>query len=662
MTHSFLRKSLFALAFLAALIPAGSAFAAEAELERICSSGTLQDLKRALEHVSADVVFPSGNRPLHVVAEYASDPAMVELLVEKGASLSAEGLEKLTPIMLAAAYNPHPKLIEALLKAGAPVNSADGQGRTPLYLAAASNEAPEVTAELLRKGAQPNIRDKNGRSPLWVASKRASEQIVQLLLDSGARVDEPNDEGLTPLLVASEKPESGVLRLLIEAGANANVRDKNRYTPLMSAVAAGADVNAINALLEGKADPNAEDDQNRSAILLAASRPGTSPEVLNALIKGGANCEAMDSFLTTPLMEACKQKNSAAVACLLKAGAKVELRDRNSWTALLHAASKGAPQEIYQLLIEAGADINETTRRGVSALMVAVESKVGPEALQVLLNLGANPDRQALDTVSVLMGAIAANDIGSVKTLLAGHADPNLGTWDGLTPLMLAAQRIRTPEIFELLTRAGASPDRKNAEGMTALMVAAGVGNDEAMESLVALSADLEARDLDGATPLFHAVLAREENLSGIDILLKAGSNVNAKDAGGMTPLMHAAFRGRTDTVKRLLEAGADTSATDTVGWTPMHFAARSSEGLGSVRLLIENKCSPDIPDRGGTTPIMVAASYNNSDALQALIDAGANYTRQDNTGRNAYEYALLKNATDAVRIIENAKEEQRKK
>ncbi|MDR2175441.1 MAG: ankyrin repeat domain-containing protein [Synergistaceae bacterium] len=651
-----LKKLAALLALILTLTPAGESAGADLpELERICASGSAGQLEAALAGVSADIVFPSGNRPLHVAAEHASDPAMIDLLVKKGASLTAEGLEKLTPLMLAAAYNPNPGVIESLIRAGAPVNSADGQGRTPLYLASALNESPNAAAVLLRNGAAPNAPDKNGRTPLWMASARAGAQIVQLLLDDGARADEPNDEGIAPLFAASEKPDAAVLRLLLEAGADAGRRGKNRFTPLMSAAAAGADLESIRVLLEGGSDPAAEDDQNRSAIHLLASRPDAAPEALALLIEAGASPNALDSSLTTPLMEACRQKNTAAVRTLLNAGAKTGVRDRHSWTALLHAASRGAPEELYRLLLEAGADINEASREGISALMIALGSNADAEAIRILLKLGADPNGKSYDTVSALMGAVATGSSGIAAVLLENGAVPDQSTWDGLSPLMMAAQKVRDADMFGLFARAGADLNRGNNRGMTALMVAAAASNTPAVEKLLALSADLTLEDRDGLTPLFHAVQFGEEDEDGLkilDLLISAGSDVDKRDAGGATPLMHAALRGKPEAAKRLLGAGAKTGARDVVGWTALHFAARSAAGPDVLNLLIERVKNVDVPDEGGTTPLMVAASYDRAEAAGLLLGAGADPSRADRTGRSAYDYAFLKNAENARKVL----------
>ena len=54
----------------------------------------------------------------------------------------------------------------------------------------------------------------------------------------------------------------------------------------------------------------------------------------------------------------------------------------------------------------------------------------------------------------------------------------------------------------------------------------------------------------------------------------------------------------------------------------------------------------------------MVAASYNNKDSTYLLLSSNASHTRADNTGRSAYDYAMLKNASETRKILEEFRED----
>ena len=153
------------------------------------------------------------------------------------------------------------------------------------------------------------------------------------------------------------------------------------------------------------------------------------------------------------------------------------------------------------------------------------------------------------------------------------------------------------------------------------------------------------------------AVQAATENLEVLDLLLSSDVELETPDFRGATPLMFAALSGKTDSARRLLTAGARPGAQDITGWTPLHYAARRGESLGVLLLLLSQEISPklDQPDFGGTTPLMVAAAYNNPQGASALWDAGADLHLSDNTGRSAIDYARLKNASACVALFESA-------
>ena len=69
--------------------------------------------------------------------------------------------------------------------------------------------------------------------------------------------------------------------------------------------------------------------------------------------------------------------------------------------------------------------------------------------------------------------------------------------------------------------------------------------------------------------------------------------------------------------------------------------------------LLAALKGSPDLPDDGGTTPLMVAAANDNAPAVRLLLKAGADPLRTDRTGRDALGYARLRNAKNCLPLLE---------
>src|SRR5665213_4450033 len=77
-----------------------------------------------------------------------------------------------------------------------------------------------------------------------------------------------------------------------------------------------------------------------------------------------------------------------------------------------------------------------------------------------------------------------------------------------------------------------------------------------AIEMIAKKSADVNAADTDGTTPLLWAANVNDMDL--VSRLLKAGANPNQRNQLGSTPLTEAALNSNTEMIQALLGAGAD--------------------------------------------------------------------------------------------------------
>ena len=129
-------------------------------------------------------------------------------------------------------------------------------------------------------------------------------------------------------------------------------------------------------------------------------------------------------------------------------------------------------------------------------------------------------------------------------------------------------------------------------EGDTALHMAAAAHRPAMVARLIALGADVAARNRRKAQPLHYAVAGspglpgrlRADQVKVIELLIAAGADPNGVDMGGVTPL-HRAVRNRcTEAVRALLENGADPKRPNGAGSTPMRLAEVTS-GRGGTGL-----------------------------------------------------------------------------
>ena len=83
-----------------------------------------------------------------------------------------------------------------------------------------------------------------------------------------------------------------------------------------------------------------------------------------------------------------------------------------------------------------------------------------------------------------------------------------------------------------------------------------------AIDTQLALGADINARDEHGQTALMNA--ARAGQASVVRLLAARGADLNHRAKYGLTALMLAVIRGHAEVVRVLLEAGADLTPTGT--------------------------------------------------------------------------------------------------
>lgn len=113
--------------------------------------------------------------------------AVVELLLQKGASVDYQDIHWNTPL-IHAAWESHTDIAELLLKKNSSgIDHENIDGHTALQLAARNGDL--ATAKLLiNYGANVNVQDGAHRSPLISAASHGHNAMVHLLLENGADI------------------------------------------------------------------------------------------------------------------------------------------------------------------------------------------------------------------------------------------------------------------------------------------------------------------------------------------------------------------------------------------------------------------------------------------------------------------------------------------
>jgi hypothetical protein len=119
---------------------------------------------------------------------------------------------------------------------------------------------------------------------------------------------------------------------------------------------------------------------------------------------------------------------------------------------------------------------------------------------------------------------------------------------------------------------------------------------------------------------------------------------VNARDKSGMSVLEQAASSNHIELVRLLLATGANVNTTDEGGFTALMAAAGNGDrNAAMVKLLLDHGAAVNVKSGdtaeivkngpialGHLTPLQLAAGQGNYEAVEALINAGADVTAKD--------------------------------
>jgi uncharacterized protein len=135
---------------------------------------------------------------------------------------------------------------------------------------------------------------------------------------------------------------------------------------------------------------------------------------------------------------------------------------------------------------------------------------------------------------------------------------------------------------------------------------------------------ELAILDSEGRTPLIHAILAEDADVTIVQLLIDRGADVNVHDTGQKwTPLHFAARDQSAPIVLSLLGAGAAVDAVDVFGNTPLwRSVMTSTKDLGAISALLQHGADPGRKNGRGIAPIDLARETGRTDIL-ALMEGG---------------------------------------
>ena len=148
-----------------------------------------------------------------------------------------------------------------------------------------------------------------------------------------------------------------------------------------------------------------------------------------------------------------------------------------------------------------------------------------------------------------------------------------------------------------------------------------------------------------------------ESKVDEVKSLIKQGANAKGK-AGNQTLLMRGVTRGNNEIVSALLEAGADANKGIDNGEPPIFIAALLGQ-IETMDLLIKKGADVNaVAAESGLTALHGAAIGKKSEAIKRLLQAGADSTLQDKTGKTALVIAERNKDTASIELLREAAEQ----
>lgn len=372
----------------------------------------------------------------------------------------------------------------------------------------------------------------------------------------------------------------------------------------------------------------------------------------------------LERELTKDLCHAAQTNDLAGVRTVLDAGADLNRSDGDGWTPLRYAARFGNIDAL-RLLLEFGADINQGDRAEYDATYLHHAAASGNvECVRTLIEAGCPVHERDRFGRTPIFAAMERHSppvaVAMVSVLLEAGADPVTSDNYGTTPLHLAAQNGYTA-LVRILLDAGTNPNVTDVAHATPLQYAvqkarfiAAEDASQIVTQLLTAGADpnlaMHASYLGDAGTVLH--FAAEAPTEIVRQLLAFGANPNAVNKRNQTPLM--LMLGNAENFGAVLAAGADVTPLLAGNGKPAILTAVENGNIIAVTAFLAAGSDPNQPYRR-KLPLHVAITKAKTEAVKALLKAGADPLLADNHGVTPLQRAQRRRHKAIIDLVERA-------
>ena len=207
------------------------------------------------------------------------------------------------------------------------------------------------------------------------------------------------------------------------------------------------------------------------------------------------------------------------------------------------------------------------------------------------------------------------------------------------------------PQPFDCVLRSTprVSVDLADDCGGTALHLASGAGDWEAVQQLIHCGADPNKTDNFGCGSLHFSVY----DSRCLELLLRAKADVDLKNIDDRTAMHFLSASGwDTTNLDLLVRFGANIEATDRLGWTPLLRAVKEDNYL-MVNGLLERGANINARDLSGLNCLFLALCFNSHDSLGILLDKTClRYNEKSDNGETLLHFAAMYADIESLDIL----------
>lgn len=662
--------------------------------EQACAGGSVREVKSFIEKgESLAQINTQGQTPLMIAASKNSRSEVIEVLIKAGANIHSTDQNGRTPLMYAALSNTNKAVMEALIEAGANLRATDSFGFTALHLAIGYNSSKEVVGYLFNEYQKASsLGDNENQKSLLLASlqnqnidiykfiKASVSQSISIIDSDTLEYLALNpskeatlyllseykvDRNILINLIANKNPNPEVLASVIKDSANytLNLNEKE----FLEAVAKRSGQGFVKAVLEGGVYPE--------GLLFAIARFSDSPDALNLALAKGAKLNAVNSENKLPLeIACCYNTNPSFVKNIFNKSqeAKCEFVSEDLLKKAVYYHNKAA----VSFLLKQDIDLLATKNTDMSLLQRVLPYVKTSKMMDLILNsLGKKTPLPAvwftlsenlssiehLEAYQSLAKYLAENKIytrelnalgetvltAMIKSIMAVDLDK---TEDDFTFAELTDRGLLDNEekkqIQQLLTKYEKTPWQIGVLNYLDYAMLAGCPGgmpNNAKQTPLGLLFSNSFEPVEEAINLFGRYKidfnAYSEGLTLLSLFYmnylggnsyyKTSFNLELEDEDTKTETPF-------DSIATLLSKyGAILSKLNEDGSNIIHTAAKSKAGYDMYELGAKFPHFISGKDTFGRTPLFYAAMTDDFEAVEALVEQGANINEVDETGHS---------------------------